>query len=725
MGSRKAAVIIISAVIIIALGFSVYAIKSRTKVKASASPQAKLEPIVAEHTGLASTQDYDKLAAEDAKVKPSVPDYELKPGLSNVANLKIFKDILDSKSISMIEKNKFVVTPTDYVQMFHVYENNEYQRPDKIPAFITTDSMLHTYHIFYDYTLRQVESYKLFDAAVELTDAMMAVASKDYFAATDKSVKEAAKRNVAYFAVARFLLKGTPAPKEVEEMVSSDLKKIAAHEGRANSAIIGVKMDFSQFVPRGHYTRTEKLKKYFRTMMWYGLSPFPIPEAKQSLMPTKQALLMVHELQNAKVDGKSALAYWDMIYEPTAFYVGTADDYTVYQYSDIMDQVYGKRPKLNDFGDDKKLKMFVSLVKKLPGPGIDNGGGQQYRFMGQRFIADSRILQELTHPKVRWRAFPSGMDIFAAMGSDRALELLESDSYNADDYDGFEKQMTEMRKEIANTTQKTWQSNLYWGWLWTLRSLTKPTEDGCPAFMRSNAWLDKTLLTGLGSWTELRHDTILYAKQSVAECGGDSDEPKTPKGYVEPNLDFWTKLYWLNNYTRKGLESRGLLNAELKDKFDKLGDWLAFCRKITVKELTQQKVTEEEYQQMCCYGAELESLMLSFAGGDLLSDADKDMALVADVHTVPSAGKVLEEATGRAAAIYVVVPIEGKLYLTRGAVYTHYEFKWPMSDRLTDEKWQKMLNSGQTPPSALWLKEIISPDAKKPPMEFEEFFGGC
>ena len=35
-------------------------------------------------------------------------------------------------------------------------------------------------------------------------------------------------------------------------------------------------MDFSQFTPRGHYTRSVKLKKYFQCMMWLGRVDFRV-----------------------------------------------------------------------------------------------------------------------------------------------------------------------------------------------------------------------------------------------------------------------------------------------------------------------------------------------------------------------------------------------------------------------------------------------------------------
>jgi len=392
-------------------------------------------------SGAGSSLDYAALAKEDAAVKPAVAAYTVKAGLANVSNWRLYKSLLGPKEKALIARNYFVVTSTDYSQMYHLYENNEYQRP-KFPAFITADSMLHTYHVFYDYTLRKVESDKLFDLAVRLTDAMLKASEEDFSAAGNAEVTDAARRNVAYFAVARRLLTGAEAPASVKDLTAPDLDRIAKHQGRAVSAILGFKIDFSQFVPRGHYTRTEKLKKYFRAMMWYGLSPFPIPQGEIGKTPTLQALLIVRNLRRASAGPKSAMDVWESIYEPTVFYVGAADDYTVHDYAGLSDKIYGKVTSIDAFAEPAKLDRFIAEVEKLKGPGIENfvaksradsrpdplfPVGRQFRFMGQRFIPDSRIMQELTHPKARGRNFPTGLDIFAALGSWTELRHAERD----------------------------------------------------------------------------------------------------------------------------------------------------------------------------------------------------------------------------------------------------------------------------------------------------------
>jgi hypothetical protein len=82
------------------------------------------------------------------------------------------------------------------------------------------------------------------------------------------------------------------------------------------------------------------------------------------------------------------------------------------------------------------------------------------------------------------------------------------------------------------------------------------------------------------------------------------------------------------------------------------------------------------------------------------------MAVVADVHTDVNSEQVLEEGVGNPYHIYVAVPVEGSVVVTKGAAFAYYEFKWPMGDRLTDEQWQDMLKEGRAPATPEWTKSF-------------------
>jgi hypothetical protein len=100
--------------------------------------------------------------------------------------------------------------------------------------------------------------------------------------------------------------------------------------------------------------------------------------------------------------------------------------------------------------------------------------------------------------------------------------------------------------------------------------------------------MDKQLNTVLGSWAELKHDTILYAKQVYAELGGGPPppEPVPPKGYVEPVPQFYARLAALTAMTREGLESRQLLGEKDKAALEKLEELSLALKAMSEKELS-------------------------------------------------------------------------------------------------------------------------------------------
>jgi hypothetical protein len=90
--------------------------------------------------------------------------------------------------------------------------------------------------------------------------------------------------------------------------------------------------------------------------------------------------------------------------------------------------------------------------------------------------------------------------------------------------------------------------------------------------------------------------------------------------------------------------------------------------------------------------------------GEITSEADERLALIADVHTDANTNQVLEEGVGDAFPIYVVALVEGEQVVTLGGVFSYYEFKWPIGDRLTDEAWQAM---SPRPDRPAWTGSLV------------------
>lgn len=191
---------------------------------------------------------------------------------------------------------------------------------------------------------------------------------------------------------------------------------------------------------------------------------------------------------------------------------------------------------------------------------------------------------------------------------------------------------------------------------------------------------------------------------------GDGGEPAPYKGYVEPNIRFWERMLNLTRQSREGLSSRKLMPENLEDKFESFESLLSDLKLISEKQLRNEKLTAQEYETIRHIGGMLEYLTLSVMTGQpdtwkMVNETDKDMAVVADVHT--GGDKVLEEAVGHANEILVIVPVEGKLVLTRGAVFSYCKFIHPAEDRLTDEKWQQMVNTNRAPAPPFWTKSFL------------------
>lgn len=651
---------------------------------------------------------YDPIQVE-ARVKP----YRVSSDLSNIENAEIFGEF-SKEQLELLAKNNFVVNPTKEEQLFYIYEDNEYK---DIPSFITTDSVLQVYHIFYDYTLRTLENDKLLGLTEEMTEKMLKSSISLYNELKNKQMQEVQLKNIAFFSIAQLALeKELPkdVPEEAKKIALEELEKIKEHNGFGKSSLFPYDLDFSQFTVRGHYTRSEDFGRYFRAMMWYGQAPFPLyfADGERNIEQTLQALLISHSLYSDKESYKN----WENIYEPTNFFVGSSDDLSIYQYVELLFKVYGKNPDLNKLNDEKKIEELYKEADKLPEPRIKGKYttvttpvGKQFRLMGQRYVLDADIIQELVEPIKR--PIPSGLDVMAVLGSERAKEIQLSKEENQA-FEEYPVKLDKSKDKFSKISEKQWMSNMYQGWLWTLHGFLQPFGEGYPSFMTNQAWVDKDLNTALGSWSELKHDTILYGKQSGAECGGEGFEEVV--GYVEPNIEVYEKLLWLTRFSRKNLSARDLTIEGIDMKMVQFEELLQFLINCSVKELNNELLTSDEYYQIQVYGGALERLTASFAGDylrwfEITSETDKNMAVIADFHTIaPNAfhpGGYMEAGVGPAYAIYVVVPIGSKLYLTRGSVFSYHEF---ISDeRLTDEVWQELIKNDKNPDMPEWTNSFI------------------
>ncbi len=98
-----------------------------------------------------------------------------------------------------------------------------------------------------------------------------------------------------------------------------------------------------------------------------------------------------------------------------------------------------------------------------------------------------------------------------------------------------------------------------------------------------------------------------------------------------------------------------------------------------------------------------------------LSGANTDnMAVVADVHTDLAVKCCLEEGVGYPLEIFVIVNEGGTVRITRGAIFSYYEFIQPISERLTDEAWREMLAGDTKPSMPAWTASFMDITSSSP-----------
>lgn len=631
-------------------------------------------------------------------VTPSVPAYSVAEDFSNVLNFDQF--YLSEEAENKLRENLFVVKPAYLNEFFELYEYNRY---DLIPNYITVDSLMHTYHLYFSLLLNRTERNYLADQLLDLSKAMLAASEAQYDAVTGTVWEEAAQRNVAYFAVAAALQDpDVEIPACAREFAQQELDAIYDASGILTSPIAQDMMDYSQFIPRGYYEGNETLERYFRAMMWYG----QVNYAQDNDSLNRSALLMT--LAMAETDLES----WERIYTVTGFFAGTSDDLGYYEYAPVIEEAYGGCPSIQYLLDNESAyETYCQKIAQLPAPSVNSVPVMQsdegdlgelnkgFRFMGQRFTIDAAVMQNLVYRAVdgtndlgAYRMLPDTLDVAAALGSDTALSLLEQQGETQ--YSGYSENMNELRTAISATTENAWTTNLSSSWLYTLMPLLEEKGEGYPSYMTSDLWSQKTLETFAGSYTELKHDTVLYAKQVVAEMGGGPVEERDDRGYVEPESEVYRRFTLLAQQTATGLSAYGLLSDADQENLDRLEELARRLWTISDKELQNQTLTDEEYDLIREYGGTLEHFWNEAAqeqsGEEYVSTYEFPASLVTDIATDPN-GTVLELGNGRPSNILVVVPVDGTLRIASGVVYDFYQFEQPISERLTDSQWRIML----------------------------------
>jgi hypothetical protein len=487
-------------------------------------------------------------------------------------------------------------------------------------------------------------------------------------------------------------------------------------------------VDFSQFKPRGHYTQSAQLKAYFQAMMWLSRADLAFDlrrktAAGKSFARTKQGALILWDC----LVNSGTYADWIKMNAYIEYMVGQSDGLNAKGMGVVAEAMGIKKlpDALAAFSEARfdsalastglgvqailsQAKLYDSLSPSLDLSPV-------FSFMPQRFILDSYTFSQVVYPLTD-ALMPSGLHAAFALGDN---SVLLDTAFSETHVPGA---MGAQRALYDAISPEGWQSNLYMSWLGFLRKLNgaEGNTHVSPVF-RTRAWREKMRNTQLASWAQLRHNTILYAKQSYT--GGSICT--YPKAYVEPYPDFFAAVA---AYAHNGGSLFKTARPQVAGYFAKLEEIsgkLADIARNTAQGLSPTDA-QAEWLKTALVGhppaVPMCGAVKTFDGWyfDLLYRRPMDVATrqdwtIADVHTHPkdeaAPDMVLEVGTGGIRLAAVAVQEDSCVTMYVGPVSSYYEIMHKNDlVRMNDDEWLKSFEGAATRPSQpAWTKSYLAP----------------
>ena len=97
---------------------------------------------------------------------PQVPNFIVEPDFSNVVNFSQFELWIEPVDSSLLINNHFAVKKSSYKQLYDIYNVCTW---NGMPIFVTSDAVLHIYHVLFGHFLSQIELQKFVTTLNDLT----------------------------------------------------------------------------------------------------------------------------------------------------------------------------------------------------------------------------------------------------------------------------------------------------------------------------------------------------------------------------------------------------------------------------------------------------------------------------------------------------------------------------------------------------------------------------
>lgn len=629
---------------------------------------------------------------------------------------------MDAEELALFKRAGFVVSEHRFDKSFAMAYLELFKYD--LPVYVTADAILHAWHRAYDELRIDTEKALLGPLLQDFLNRLRQRLANVRASATTRADLD------EYLAVALGLLtdRGSAAVAGGKPAIINEAFVRAREPSGAGVTVFGSPRttDMTQFTPRGHYERHPELIPYFRSMMWLGRIDFRFfesqPDGHQVFNRRAiDAAVLLRDLMD-----EQTRAEYRAIDEIVSVFVGMGDSMSPPDIERLLSDLHVRSlsdlARLDDATVAGALRQGHYGRQRIMSDVMVTEGSRQlplngsFTIFGQRYLIDSHVLHQVTFDRVP-RDMPDSFDVaFAVFGNNLALQLLaqkEPELLQAG-------ALAQMRRLTQAQTDRYWHSSLYPAWLDALSTLSpQPAEQsGLPRVARTEAWQRRILATQLASWSEARHDTILYAKQSYTAhviC-------KFPDAYVNPYPRFFRRLKEANQLGAMVIDDvRSVVDQVAKTNyldqaqrhFERAAEIMQRLERMAERELDGKSLRDSDLDFMnTMIKANYQRDSFGCGGGtvtydgwykDLLYTADLfDPELtIADVHTAQSG--ILHVAKGWPLRFVVAVDSPAGPRAFIGATYSFNQLV--AGTRLTDSRWSMRFTGT---PTESWLLPITA-----------------
>jgi Protein of unknown function (DUF3160) len=696
-------------------------------------PTSMTEDVATLKQALSEVEGLDSTSFAARYPAPHVASLGYDPGAAaGLDKIKASRVAPTQAELDLLAKNGFVISASQTYPTFTYGFETIYA--EHLPLYVSADAILDAVHRSYDGILESMEQEVLIPELRTLLAAL-----RGNLAASD-AISQASRVDVDfYLAVALSLLDDRLAPPvagAASADVSSFVSMAKTGSGSQGLKLFGVDraIDASQFTPRGHYSDTPELSAYFRAMMWLGRIDFRLIATESDGTQTFNRRQFDAMLAIASLFDQDSVTRHRAIDGVIQAFVGESDNMQVKDVATLLATLGAPPGALTVAASDKDVAQAIldggygaqRIASQIMINGTDTTLPLDRSFLvfGQRYVLDSHVFSNVVYDRAGGgkikRMMPNPLDAaFAALGNNDAGTLLapELSTYH------YEPDLASMRVLADAHGADFWGENLYNLWLSSLRGLSPdgagdPAAAGMPLITGTEPWGRRILNTQLSSWAELRHDTILYAKQSYT--GGNLCE--FPDAYVDPYPEVYSALkrfadYAAANVVPVATRAPGL-QTMLADYFQHLGAVMQILFDMATDERAGTPFSADQMAfindavtiENTCGGATANGWYPRLVYGDAMTFDPT----IADVHTQPTdeagndVGRVLHVGTGYARLMVVTTNTCTGPRAYAGLAATYYEKVTEHYDRLTDERWQTEFSGGATPADVPWMSDLVA-----------------